>query len=206
MKRDKFKFLKLLSEYRSLDYELKYVKEVLEDGHLEFEEYYRDWCVDHGINLQELNERNQRRVDTIFIEEKSHKMKQEVALSEFNEGSTETRDLKYLYRALARKLHPDVISEEDPRKNEYENAFKRASSAKNKGRWGELFDIIDKYNIHLRKYKDAIECLEFDIERIKKELNKEKSTYSWMLQQAETEEQKHEIVKRFLRHLFGWDG
>ncbi len=29
MKRDKFKFLKLLNEYRSLNYELKYVKEVL---------------------------------------------------------------------------------------------------------------------------------------------------------------------------------
>ena len=132
MKRDKFKFLKLLSEYRSLDYELKYVREVLEDGHLEFEHYYRDWCIDNGVDLQELNERNQRRVDTIFIEEKSHKMKQEVALSEFNEESTETRDLKYLYRALARKLHPDVVAEEDPRKDEYENAFKRASSAKNK--------------------------------------------------------------------------
>ena len=126
-------------------------------------------------------------------------------MQEFKEETTETRDLKYLYRALARKLHPDVIADDDPRKDEYENAFKRASSANNKGRWGELFDIIDKYNIHLRKYKDAIECLEFDIERIKKELNKEKSTYSWMLQEAKTEEEKHEIVKRFLRHLFGWN-
>jgi len=206
MKRNKFKFLKLLSEYRSLKYELKYVREVLEEGHIEFEHYYRDWCVDNGINLEQLNERNQRRVDMTFIEHKSHKMKEELALKEFKEETTKTRDLKYLYKALARKLHPDALDSDDPRKDEYEDAFKRATSANETGKWGELFDIIDKYDIHLRKYKDAIECLEFDIERITAELNKEKTTYSWLLHEAETEEEKHEIVKRFLRHLFGWKG
>jgi hypothetical protein len=205
MKRDKFKFLKLLSEYRSLNYELKYVREVLEEGHIEFEYYYRKWCIDNGVDLGQLNERNQRKVDTIFIEEKSHKMKQEVALLEFKEEAVETRDLKYIYKALARKLHPDVIDSEDPRKAEYEDAFKRASAANESGKWGEFFDIVDKYDIHLRKYEDAIECLEFDIKRITADLDKEKGTYSWLLYEAETEEQKHGVVKQFLSHLFGWN-
>ena len=38
------------------------------------------------------------------------------------------------------------------------------------------------------------------------EIKKEKSTYSWLLCQTETEEQKEEVVKQFLRHLFGWNG
>ena len=206
MKRDKFKFLKLLSEYRSLSYELKYVKEVLEEGHIEFEIYYRQWCASNGVDLEKLNERNQRRVDTVFIEEKSHKMREELALQEFKEETSEERDLNYLHKALAKKLHPDKLAADDPRKEEYEEAFKKAMGAKETGHWGELFDIIDKYSIHLRKYKDAIECLEFDIKRISKELGKEKSTYSWVLCQAETEEQKEEVVKQFLRHLFGWNG
>tara|TARA_R100000458_G_C8216097_1_gene202010 strand:+ start:179 stop:799 length:621 start_codon:yes stop_codon:yes gene_type:complete len=206
MKRDKFKFLKLLSEYRSLSYELKYVKEVLEEGHIEFEIYYRQWCADNGVDLEQLNERNQRRVDMTFIEEKSHKMRQGLALKEFKEDAEETKDLRYLYKALARKLHPDVVGSDDPRKDEYEDAFKRATRANETGKWGEFFDIVDKYNIHLRKYKDAIECLEFDIKRIQVELEKEKSTYSWLLYQTETEEQKEEVVKQFLRHLFGWNG
>ena len=206
MKRDKFKFLKLLSEYRSLSYELKYVKEVLQEGHIEFEIYYRQWCASNGVDLEKLNERNQRRVDTVFIEEKSHKMREDLALREFKEETSEQRDLNYLHKALAKKLHPDKIGADDPRKKEYEEAFKKAMEAKETGQWGELFDVVDKYNIHLRKYRDAIECLEFDIKRIEAELKKEKSTYSWLLCQAATEEQKEGVVKQFLRHLFGWNG
>ena len=206
MKRDKFKFLKLLSEYRSLSYELKYVKEILEEGHVDFEIYYREWCANNGVDIQKLNEKNQRRVDMAFIEEKSHKMKQALALKEFKGDAEEAKDLRYLYKALARKLHPDVVDDDDPRKDEYEEAFKRATRANETGKWGELFDIVDKYNIHLRKYKDAIECLEFDIKRIAEEINKEKGTYSWLLCQAETKEEKDEVVKRFLRQLFGWNG
>lgn len=205
MKRDKFKFLKLLSEYRALSYELKYIKEVLEEGHHEFERYYRQWCDSNDVDLQKLNERNQRRVDTVFIEEKSHKMRQELALEEFREETSEQRDLNYLHKALAKKLHPDKLVDGDPRKEEYEEAFKRAMGARETGQWGELFDVVEKYNIHLRRYKDAIECLEFDINRVQAELKKEKSTYSWMLYQAETEEEKEEVVKQFLRHLFGWN-
>ena len=73
MKRDKFKFLKLLSEYRSLDYELKYIKEVLEEGHIEFEIYYRQWCADNGVDLQALNEKNQRRVGFARIQRRDNR-------------------------------------------------------------------------------------------------------------------------------------
>ncbi len=66
--------------------------------------------------------------------------------------------------------------------------------------------LLTNMALNLKEYKDAIECLEFDIKRIQTELEKEKSTYSWLLYQTETEEQKEEVVKRFLRHLFGWNG
>ena len=49
MKRGKFKFLKLLNEYRSINYELKYVRDVLEDVHLEFDVFYRTWCVENNV-------------------------------------------------------------------------------------------------------------------------------------------------------------
>ncbi len=206
MKKDKFKFLKLLSEYRSLNYELKYVKEVLSDAHVEFEKYYRTWCVENDIDIGELNKRNQRKVDMIFIQEKSFNMTRELAMREFKEEKNDAKDLKHLYKSIARKLHPDTLMEDDPRKSEYEEAFKKATAADRAGRWGDLFDIVDKYSIPLSEYKDAIECLRFDIERIESELQKEKSTYSWLLYEAEAKEEKNEIVKSFLRHLFGWNG
>ena len=207
MKKDKFKFLKLLNEYRSIEYELKYVRATLEDTHLEFEMYYREWCANNGVDLQKLNERNQRKVDMIFMEGKAHKLKQELMLASFKEEKVSNgSNLKHVYKAIARKLHPDLLSNDDPRLEEYEEDFKKASSANEKGRWGELFDVVEKHGINLKDYKEAIECLKFDIKRLKADLEKEKGTYSWLYSEAESEEQRVGVVKRFLRHLFGWRG
>tara|TARA_R100001443_G_scaffold107916_1_gene118009 strand:- start:58 stop:678 length:621 start_codon:yes stop_codon:yes gene_type:complete len=206
MKRGKYKFLKLLNQYRSLNYELKYVKEVLREGHQEFEQYYRTWCVENDVDIDQLNKRNQRKVDMVFIEEKAFNMKAALALMEFKEEKETVRDLKNLYKAVAKKLHPDTIANDDPRKPEYEEAFKKATGANKEGRWGDLFDIVDKYNIKLDEYTDAVECLRFDIDRITAELEKEKSTYSWLLHEAETKSQKDQVVRNFLKQLFGWNG
>lgn len=206
MKIGKFKFLKLLNEYRSLKYELGYIQEVLQEGHHEFEIYYRQWCAENGVDLVELNKKNQRKVDTIFIQEKSHKLKEDLAIKEFKEERKEEKDFKEVFKAVARKLHPDTLRENDPRKEEYEEAFKKAIGANEEGRWGDLFDVVDHYKIPLKNYKDAIKCLEFDIEKINRLINKEKSTYSWLLHEAETEQQKENVVKKFLSHLFGWRG
>ena len=207
MKRGKFKFLKLLNEYRSIDYELKYVRDVLEEAHQEFEIFYRTWCVENDVDLQQLNERNQRKVDMIFMEEKAHKMKQGLMLASFKEEKEESgANLKHIYKSIARKLHPDLLDAEDPRLEEYEADFKRATSAKEEGKWGELFDVVDKHGIKLKEYKEAIECLKFDIKRVEADLEKEKSSYSWHYHEAESDEQRGGVVKRFLRHLFGWNG
>ena len=80
MKRGKFKFLKLLNEYRSLKYELEYIRDILTEGHQEFEIYYRTWCAENNVDLKELNKRNQRKVDMIFIEEKSYAMKEQMVV------------------------------------------------------------------------------------------------------------------------------
>ena len=205
MKRDKFKFLKLLSEYRSLKYELKYVKEVLGDIHLQFQMFYIAWCAENGVDLEELTKRNQRRIDMSFVMQKSHKIKQNLMLTTFKEEQEDTVDgIKPAYKAIARKLHPDLLNQDDPRFTEYEEDFKRASAANEEGRWGELFDIIDKHNITLKDYKDAIDCLRFDIERVDADLKKEKGTYNWLYSQAETEQERIQIVKGFLKHMYRW--
>lgn len=204
MKRGKFKFLKLLNEYRSLKYELEYVQEILREGHQDFEVFYRQWCAKNDVDLQELQKRNQRKVDMIFIQEKSHRMKEGLAVKEFKDESKDEEGFKKVFRSVARKLHPDTLKNDDPRKEEYEDAFKKAASANEAGHWGELFDVVERYKISLNDYKQPIKCLEFDIKKIKREIDKEKGTYSWLLHEAETEQEKENVVKRFLSHLFGW--
>jgi len=201
--KDRLRFLKLLNEFRSKNYELKYVKEVLEEAHFEFEMYHRQWCAENDVDLEELNKRNKRKVAMNFIENKTTELK----LATISEKAKEKKDtLKGIYKLIAKKLHPDKLKAGDPRKPEYEEAFKRVTEANQSQKWGDLFDVVDKYDIYLGEYDEAIECLKIDIKRVEEELNKEKSSYSWALYEAESEIDKAQVVKRFLKQLFGWNG
>ena len=203
MMKGRLKFLKLLNEFRSKNYELEYVREVLKDAHLEFEVYYRKWCLENNVDLNKLNEENKRKVDMVFIESKTTKLRARLINQEMEDKK---EDFKKLYKMIAKKLHPDKLKTDDPRKMEYEEAFKKASNANSSGKWGEMFDVVDKYDIYLGEYEDAIECLKLDIKRVEEELKKEKSSYSWTLHKAETDVDKAQVVKNFLRQLFGWKG
>ena len=203
MMKGRLKFLKLLNEFRSKNYELEYVREVLKDAHLEFEAYHRVWCVENNVDLEELNRKNQRRVDMQFIESQTTKLRTKVITEELKDKKDE---FKNLYRNIAKKLHPDRLKDDDPRKWEYEEAFKKASTANAAGKWGEMFDVVDKYDIYLGEYEEANKCLKLDIKRVEEELKKEKSSYSWALHEAETDHDKAQVIKNFLRQLFGWKG
>ena len=103
---------------------------------------------------------------------------------------------------VARKLHPDKLSSDDPKFKEYEEALKRANDAVAYGKWGDLFDIVDEYNIDIKDYDPVNKSIKEDIERVKKEVKKHKSTYGWQLFECETEDCKQNVVKAFLKHLF----
>jgi len=201
--KDRLKFLKLLSDFRSKNYELKYVREILDEAHLEFEVYHRKWCAENNVDLAALNRKNQRKADIEFINNQTTKLKRVMIEEEVKEKK---ENFKNLYRSIARKLHPDKLKEGDPRKYEYEEAFKRVTEANRSQKWGEMFDVVDRYDIYLGEYEDAIECLKVDIKRVEEELKKEKSSYSWALYEAQEEAQKAQVIKNFLRQLFGWTG
>ena len=195
----RLKFLKLLSDFRSKNYELEYVREILKEAHLEFEIYHREWCAKNNIDLAALNKQNQKKVDIIFAN------KDESALK-LREKPPEKpkKDLKSLYKNIAKKLHPDKLRDDDPRKWEYEEAFKKVTEANRSQKWGEVFDVVDKYDIYLGDYDEPIECLKEDIKRVEEELKKEKSTFSWALHEAQEEQEKAQVIKNFLRQMFGW--
>ena len=195
----RLKFLKLLSDFRSKNYELEYVREILEEAHLEFEIYHREWCAKNNIDLATLNKQNQKKVDIVFANKEQSALKLKEKPKE-----QPKKDFRDLYKHIARKLHPDKLKDEDPRKWEYEEAFKKATEANRSQRWGEMFDVVDRYDIYLGEYDDAIECLRQDIKRVEEELKKEKSTFSWALYEAQEEAQKAQVIKNFLRQMFGW--
>ena len=70
----KLKFKKLLNEYKSHKFELQMIREILKDGHLEFEVFYRRWCAENDVDLAKLNQNNKTNVEIIF-ENKSKLMR-----------------------------------------------------------------------------------------------------------------------------------
>ena len=195
--RKKFKFKQLLNHYRSLEKELKNIREIMRDLHYQFEDDYRAYCNKYSIDTKKLNKDNSDKVSKIF-QEKSvvPRVREKLASQE--------RDHTQLYKDIARKIHPDKIGSDNPKYSEYEEDFKKANNASNFGLWGDLFDIADKYNIDVRDYDSVIESLQIDIKRIKKEIASEKSTYSWKLFNCDGDHKCREnVIRNFLKQVFG---
>ena len=195
----KLKFKKLLNEYKSHKFELEMVREILKDAHIEFEVFYRRWCAENDVDIGELNKQNQKKVQVIFE-------KQEQGLAIIEEKQEKKGDkYKKIYREVAKKIHPDKLDTSDPRFWEYTNAFKDVNRAMDKENWGDLFEVVDKYNIWITEYEEACEDIQKSIEETKKLVEHEKKSYSWALYECEDDEVcKERVVKNFLHQLFGW--
>ena len=73
--RKKLKFKKMLNEFRSLNYELQYIKEVLKDSHIEFELFYKEYCRKNDIDLTSLNKKMKLKSKMLFPEQLFQKSK-----------------------------------------------------------------------------------------------------------------------------------
>jgi len=196
MNKLKFKFKKLMNEYKAESNELRYVIEVLPEANKFFENYYIEYCDKNNINLSRLKEKHADRVAEIFSSESSviELMKKEMRKEQF--------DSKSIFRQIAKNFHPDTIPLGDPRQEEYNRIFQDATSAINEAMWGELFEIVEDHDLVIDDYENAIECLKIHIGKIKEQIKMKKDTYAWILYESESEEQKHNIVKKFLEHFY----
>ena len=175
------------------------IREILKDAHLEFEVFYRRWCAENDVDIAELNKQNQKKVDVIF-----QKQEEGLAVVESKKESKKDKHKK-VYREIARKIHPDKLETSDPRFWEYTNAFKDVNRAIDKENWGDLFEVVDRYNIWLTEYDEACEDIQNSIDETKYLIQHEKKSYSWALYECEENDDcKERVVKNFLLQLFGW--
>jgi len=196
--RKKLKFKKLLSEYRSLRFELEFVEDVLSEYHLIFERTYRKYCAENDIDLQVLHEQNQEKVEKLFSNKPVPKEEEEIV-----ENKAKEVRHKSLYRDLAKKLHPDRLPEGDPRYDEYEQAFKDAAAAFDNGSWGDLFDLAERFDVNARNFGPLCDSLKEEIEKITVKIDNEKKTFSWALYECEeTEDCTERVIKNFLFAVF----
>ena len=194
---EKLRFKKLLNEFKSLEYEYQMVKEILKDAHLDFEVFYRQWCALRDIDIDQLNKNNSEKISKIFKEK-------ETGLVAPSEQKKKVQKHKDIYKAIAKKIHPDKLNTADPNYWKDYMDFKDTVNSMDKENWGKLFEIADRHDIYLKDYDTICSDIELDIEKIRSQIENEKSSYSWKLYECKNDKCKDMLIKSFLLQLFDW--
>lgn len=196
MKRSKLKFKELLNEYRSLCSEWELTQEIMRESLKEFDQYLNDYIKKEEVDISGLKLKHSKRVEKIFD---SKPTVQQAALVEHKK---KLYDAKKIFRKIAKMFHPDTIALDDPRQEEYESIFQTASNAINEGKWGELFNIVDKYDLDFDDYDSAIECLKSDIDYLTQKIEQKKSTYAWLFYECENDDSKEKLMHEYLNYVY----
>ena len=110
-----------------------------------------------------------------------------------------------LFKKLALKLHPDRINKFLPEDEKEIRAkeFKEANEAFDKGRYFFLLDIADKYRVSTpRNYEQQTRWMKREAQKIQGLISQKKNTYSYGFAEAETEEEKELLIRKFIFQLF----
>jgi len=186
------KYNRLRKELQFVQSELEYVLEVLNEWHLIFEEYYRDYCKRKEIDLDQLNKKFSKKIDKIIPKP----VKKETGVILY-ENKKDKGVFKKLYKKIARKLHPDLGGDE--------KEFQEVTNAMQEKNFEKILDICDKHDILIEIDKEMLKLLEQQISDTKEQIKKEKSTYSWSLYSCSNDKCKNNVVKKFLKHLFNYE-
>ena len=221
------KWKRSLSTLRFSYEELEYVEQISSDAALEFEKYYRRFCALNNIDIPALEKQNKERVEHYFVQEQiSEKSDEEPqvikagdsSLTIYQNTQEESEDYQMtadeiaiheafskLFKKLALKLHPDRINKFLPEDEKEIRAkeFKEANEAFDKGRYFFLLDIADKYRVSTpRNYEQQTRWMKRETQKIQGLISQKKNTYSYGFAEAETEEEKELLIRKFIFQLF----
>lgn len=194
--REHLKFKQLLNQFKSLKFEEEYLKDYLMEANELLEEALDEYIENQGITREDLEGGTPEPVG--FDEDDG----------ELQESSTEPLELKHFkkaHRKLLKILHPDRHKANDPRKEEYEEDFKRMVAALNEECWADFFDIADKYNVKLDRVEEANRLLIDDIDKASDTIETKKKTFAWFLAQCgDSADCRENVMEVYLRSKYGW--
>jgi len=229
IKTTKIKYRRLMNEIEYLHEESGLLEDIVGTAAREFEAHYREFCARNNIDINKLNEQNKDRISDLYgVEPEEVKetpiseysgsaalVKVEASEDEplFEETEEELGSFKKLheyfnklFKKLAMQLHPDRIENftaNDEYKRKMAWDFSEAKSALDKKNYFRLIKVAKKYNIYVTEHF-TLQLKWFKKERdvLMNSISKTKSTYNYKFSECETDEQKDEVIKQFMWHLF----
>jgi hypothetical protein len=221
---------RMVNQVRYIYNEKDLVKEIITENAPLFHEHYLRVAAQSGLDVAELNKTNEVRLDKIYTPKpleisadnfSDFETVEEWALVPFVHPATgEPEDIEYsttqddkeihesfrkLFKKLALKLHPDKITGSVTVEQGMENLrlFQEAKEALEKKKYFMLIDLADRYRItQPRNYEQQTRWMKKECVLLQNETNEQKATYNYIFSECENEEQKDNLVKQFIAHLF----
>jgi hypothetical protein len=223
--RDLLKWKRALNEIKFKHEELELVKEICDDHGVDFQMFMEQYCEANNIDLKALNRKKSLKMAKQKAEENETKQieqKSEESLDHIQnptvenapvveEINVEDRDkdemhktFKDLFKKLALNLHPDRVGSLTPEEREVRlSMFKDAKQALDNGDYFLLLDMSEKFNIRIPKnFKQQTRWMKARIKQLDQEIQVQKHTYNYIFSEAESEYEKVQLVKNFLRQIF----
>ena len=221
----KLKWKKTLNEYKFLKEELSLTKSMNRETAPDFQEYYESFLKKRDVSLDDLNHKHQEEIkqaygledeisgDVPVVESTGTDLVPSTMNTEKTEDVQMTEDeiaihnlFSKLFKSIAMKIHPDKI---DPLKHDYEQRrsmeedFKLANTALKEKNYFILIDIAERLDIPLPKnYDQQTRWMKSKLNDITQQIDNEKRTYNYIFSEAETEEQKDNVIRQFVQQLF----
>ena len=224
----KLKWKRALSRLRFCYDELEYTRESAKAAGPKFEEFYRKFCAEKGISIYELDCKNEQRLSELYgsnkIADNNTNNQPDIhspgntaiivhndTPSSNSEYTTTADDIAMheafskLFKQIALKLHPDRIDKtlSDNERELRISMFQQANQAFEEKKYYFLLDLADRYNITVPKnYEQQTRWMKRESQRIVALVDKEKNTYNYGFAEAETDEQREQLIKKFMFQLF----
>ncbi len=214
--------------YKFLKEELHITQTIAKDSAGDFQLYYEDFLNQRDIDLHELNRQNHARIREAYgIEEEISgdvpviessgtdliatslpiKKPEELQLSE--DEIVIHNAFSKLFKNIALKVHPDKI---DPLKHDFDQRrkmnedFKKANRALKEREYFTLIELAEVLDIPLPKnYDQQTRWMKAEVAALQRQIATEKNTYNYAFSEAETNDQRDQVIRKFIKQLFGID-
>lgn len=227
----KLKWQRSLSKLRFLHEEVDYVKAVAKESSAEFEQFYRRFCAEKGIDISQLDKQNKERLDelygrneiadnedsdepdvdsigntTIVVHNNTPESEEEGQEYQMSADELATHEsFTKLFKKIALSIHPDRIDKLLPESEikSRVSMFRDCASALKKRKYFILIETAERFKIATPKnYDSQIRWMKSESDMIQQIIDNEKSTYNYAFAEAQTEEAQEQLIKKFLHQLF----
>ena len=228
---DIIRWKRLINKLIFLNEEVDLIDSIIYEYNKEFQEYYEDFCKKNDIDIHKLNKENHEKISKLYsVEEQpqedtcltdNEKIEHsENSLSTFANKPDKPEENKYemtqdevemhevfakLFKALALKLHPDKLSSSltSDERDDMINMFNDAKDALEERKYFVLLNLASRLKIKSPKnYKQQIRWMKKEVQTMSAKVDQKKNTYNYGFSQCENEQQKDNLIRKFIKHLF----